>query len=80
MASFYLLKVSTKVKLNNGTDASGNDKYVTINMPNENESYFESDKDDYGDKMLAVIQALSPCLSKTISTIEVTTGERLTAA
>ena len=79
MAAFALSKVSTKVKLNNGTDASGNDKYVTISMPNEDEEYFSSDKASYGTKMLAIITSLSPCLSKTISTVEVTSAERLTA-
>lgn len=80
MAVYAMRSVGTKVKLNNGTDASGNNKYVTINMPNQSEEYFDTNKSDFGDKMLAIITALSPCLSKTISTVEVVSNEALTAA
>ncbi len=78
--AYAMKNVSTRVKLDNGTDASGNNKYVSINLPNQSEEYFDTNKSDFGDKMLAIVTALSPCLSKTISTVEVVSTETLTAA
>lgn len=80
MASYAMRSVSTKVKLNDGTDTQGRDKYVTINLPNQSEEYFGNSKSDFGDKTLAIITALAPCLSKTVSSVEVASAETLTAA
>ena len=80
MAEYDVRSVSTKVKLNDGTDSQGRAKYVSVSLPNQSEDYFAEDKDDFGDKTLAIITALAPCLSKTVSSVEVSSSESLSAA
>ncbi|MBQ7193721.1 MAG: hypothetical protein IJR98_05065 [Synergistaceae bacterium] len=74
MATTALKKVSVNVKLNNGTDASGNDKFVNVTLGNLSEENYDADK------ALAIVTALAPCLSKTVSTVEEVKVSTLTAA
>ena len=67
-------KTSVSMKLNNGTDSEGNVKLVTVNLGNMSEENFDDDK------ALAVVTALAPCLSKTVSSIEKVEVSTLSAA
>ncbi len=74
MAVSTLKKVSVSVKLNNGTDSKGHVKTVSISLGNMSETNYDDDK------ALAVVSTLSPCLSKTIVSVEKSEISTLTAA
>ncbi len=64
MATTTLNKVSVVFKLENGTDAEGNIKYVDLPLGNLSTDNFDADK------ALAVKSVLAPCLSKTVGRVE----------
>lgn len=64
MANETLKKRACSLKLANGTDSSGNTKYVSLSL-----GTLKAERWD-GDAAIAVVAALSPCLSKTLSSIE----------
>ena len=74
MAISTLRKVSVNVKLNDGTDAEGKARYVSLSLGNLSEENFDADK------ALAIVTALAPCLSKTVSSVEEVRVSTLTAA
>ena len=74
MATRTLKKMSVTVKVNAGTDSEGNVKTASLNMPNLSELHYDADK------ALAVVSALAPCLSKTITAVEETEVNTLSAA
>ena len=74
MALTALRKVSVNVKLNDGTDTQGRDKYVSVTLGNLSEENYDADK------ALAIVTALAPCLSKTVSSVEEVKVSTLTAA
>ena len=74
MAVETMKKVGVSVRLENGTDSSGNMKYVSLSLGNINKDNFDADK------ALAVVTALAPCLTKTVSSVEKTATSTLTAA
>lgn len=74
MAVLTLKKVSVNIKVNAGTDSEGNIKTATISLGNMSELGFDDDK------ALAVVTALAPCLSKTITAVEKTKVETMSAA
>lgn len=64
MAVVTLRKISVTAKLDNGTDSQGKARTVNLKMSGIS-------KDTYvDDKMLAVVSALEPCLSKTVNSVE----------
>lgn len=81
MATLTLKKQTITVKVNAGTDSSGNIKTANLNFPNLSELAFEggSASSSY-DKALAVVTALAPCLSKTITAVEGATTNTISAA
>lgn len=67
-----LKKVVATAMLENGTDESGNMKYVS-------QSFGTLAKDSWdGDKLLNIKDALAPCLSKTIGYVTSTKTSELT--
>ncbi|MBQ9222102.1 MAG: hypothetical protein IJ587_12725 [Synergistaceae bacterium] len=74
MAVSTLKKISVNVKLNNGTDSEGNVRLVSVTLGNLSEENYDNDK------ALAVVTALAPCLSKTVSSIEKVEVSTLSAA
>lgn len=64
MAAETLKKVSVNLKLENGTDAEGNIKLVNVSLGTLSKDSFDADK------ALAIVQLLSPCLSKTVNSTE----------
>lgn len=74
MAVKTLKKMSVTVKVNAGTDSEGNVKTASINLPNLSELGYDADK------ALAVVSALAPCISKTITAVEETAINTLSAA
>ena len=63
MAFTALRKISVNIQLNNGTDTYGQDRYVSISLGNLSEENYDADK------VYSVIEALAPCLSKTVSSV-----------
>lgn len=61
-----LKKRTCSIKLENGTDSSGNVRYVSLNIGSLNASRWD------GDKALAIVGALESCLNKTIGFVEPT--------
>ncbi len=74
MANVTLTKVSVRLKLENGTDAEGNMKYVNLSLGSLSKDNFDADK------ALAVKALLAPCLSKTVGSVEMTQVSEITAA
>lgn len=74
MALESLRLVKVNVKLNDGTDSQGRDKYATVALPNLSEEDYDADE------CLAIITAMAPCLSKTISSVEQVKTATLTAS
>ena len=74
MANVTLTKVSVRLKLENGTDAEGNMKYVNLSLGSLSKDNFDTDK------ALAVKALLAPCLSKTVGSVEMTQVSEITAA
>lgn len=74
MAVKTLKKMSVAVKVNAGADSEGNIKTATLSLPNLSELSYNADK------ALAIVSALSPCLSKTITAVEETAVNTLSAA
>ena len=74
MAAETLTKVSVRLKLENGTDAEGNMKYVNLSLGSLSKDNFDADK------ALAVKALLAPCLSKTVGSVEMTQVSEITAA
>ena len=74
MANTTLKKVSVRLKLENGTDADGNMKYVNLSLGSLSKDNFDADK------ALAVKAVLAPCLSKTVGSVEMTQVSEITAA
>lgn len=74
MATTTLTKVSVKVKLDDGVDAKGNDKFVNVTLGTLDEDNYDADK------CLAIVTALAPCLSKSVEVVEEVKVSTLTAA
>lgn len=74
MANTALIKVSVRLKLENGTDAEGNIKYTNLSLGSLSKDNFDADK------ALAVKAVLAPCLSKTVGIVEMTQVSEITAA
>lgn len=63
-----LNKATCRLKLNNGTDPStGQIKTVNQSMPSITPEYNKTTDDD---KLMAIIEALAPCLTKSIYNVE----------
>ena len=74
MAVSTLQKVSVNIKLNNGQDAQGNTKLVSISLGSLSTSGFNADK------ALTIVGLLEPCLNKTVEAVEKVEVSSLTAA
>lgn len=74
MAATTIKKVACRVQLENGTDAEGNIKLVSQSIGTLGKDVFNADK------ALAIVQALGPCLSKTINSTETVTTSTISAA
>lgn len=79
MATTKLLKVTARVRLENGTDDYGNIKYVNQSLGDLSESYFSSNPTEAAAKLLAIKNTLAPCLSKTIGSLETVETSEISA-
>ena len=70
MAVSTLVRLTARLKLENGTDAEGNMKYVNQALGDLNESYYSSNTSAAIDKLNAIRVAIGPTLSKTIGALE----------
>lgn len=59
-----LENIAVKMLLNNGTDAQGNTKTVSVNLGSLSPTGYDATK------VLAVVDAVENCLSKTISAVQ----------
>lgn len=59
-----LENIAVKMLLNNGTDAQGNTKTVSVNLGSLSTTGYDATK------VLAVVDAVENCLSKTISAVQ----------
>ena len=66
MANSVLKKVSVSIKLDDGTDSQGNPKTVSVSLGSLSKDSFDADK------ALAIVDALEPCLNKSVSSVEKT--------
>ena len=57
-------KVSVNVKVNNGTNANGTTKTLSINLGSLNKDTFDAHK------AMAIVGLLAPCLEKTLNSVE----------
>lgn len=74
MASTTLQSLRVSCKLDNGTDAQGNQKTVSINFPTLSKNNFDADD------ALSVVTALEPCLSKSVLSVQETRVSSISAA
>lgn len=70
MAVSTLVRLTARLKLENGTDAEGNMKYVNQALGDLNESYYSSNTAEAINKLNAIRVAIGPTLSKTIGALE----------
>lgn len=75
-----LKSVGVSVKLDNGTDSEGKQLTVSTAMPTMSKANGEPTEAANISKIMAVVAALAPCLSKTVAAIEGTSTSSLTAA
>lgn len=64
MAYTMLNQISVYLELYNGTDSNGNTKTVKVSLGNLSETNYNDNK------VLAVVNALAPCLSKNVYAIK----------
>lgn len=74
MATLTPLTRKATMKLQNGTDASGNVKTVSLNLGSLDVANWDANK------AMAIMTALQPCLSKTIYTRTTTEESMMTNA
>lgn len=74
MAVETLSKLTARLTLENGTDSEGNLKLKNLSLGNMAKDSFD------GDKCLAIVQKLGPCLSLTIHAVETVKTSSLSAA
>lgn len=74
MANTALKKVSVQMRLNNGTDSQGNVKTVSLNIGTLSTSGYNADK------ALAISQLISPCLAKSLVSVDEVKVSTITAA
>lgn len=79
MATTMLKKITARVKLENGMDDYGNQKYVNQSLGDLSESYFSTNPTEAAAKLLAIKNTLAPCLSKTIGALETVETSEITA-
>ena len=68
------VKGTARLKLNNGSSPSGVVQTVNQSMPALSENYSEATDDN---KLMAVITALVPCLTKSVYAVEFVTTQLL---
>ena len=74
MASSILQAIRVSLRLDNGVDSQGNTKTVGVSLGTLNKATFDADK------VLAIANALEPCLNKEIDSVQKTEVSTLTAA
>ena len=74
MANATLKKVSVNVKLDDGTDSDGKQHTVSIALGTLSKDNFDADK------ALAIINALEPCLTRDLVSVEKVEVSTITAA
>lgn len=70
MATSTLVRLTARLKLENGTDADGNMKYVNQALGDLSESYYSSNTAEAINKLNAIRTAIAPTLSKTVGALE----------
>lgn len=70
MATSTLVRLTGRLKLENGTDSEGNMKYVNQALGDLNEAYYTSNQAEAINKLNAIRVAIGPTLSKTIGSLE----------
>lgn len=78
--AYQVSKVTVPIKLDNGTDTEGNQRTVTINLGDMNESTFDPTDSTDQTALLAIITAMEPVLDKEVYAIQVQTTAKITAA
>lgn len=76
MATETLKSRTARMALENGTDSQGDVVLVNLSMPNMSKSA----SDWNADKLLNIVDALAPCLSKTVNTVESVATYTITAS
>lgn len=74
MATETLKKLTCSVRLENGTDSSGNVKTVLTSIGTMAKNAWNADK------ALSIVGALAPCLNKTVNSVEKGTTSSVSAA
>lgn len=80
MATSSIVKITGRVKLENGTDAEGNIKYVNQSLGDLSEAYFATNPTDAVTKLWNIKTTLAPILSKTVGYLETVTTSEITNA
>ena len=73
MATANVRSISVSIRLDNGTDAQGNTKTVGVPLGGLSKDNFNMDK------VLAISDALEPCLSKSVERVEKTEVSTISA-
>ena len=74
MANTLLKKVSVNIKLDDGTDSDGKQHTISIALGNLSKDNFDADK------ALAIINALEPCLTRDLVSVDMLQTSTITAA
>lgn len=70
MATSTLVRLTARLKLENGTDSEGNMKYVNQALGDLSEAYYTSNTSEAINKLNAIRVAIGPTLSKTVGALE----------
>ena len=73
MATSILYSVAVSLKLDNGTDSSGNQLLVSQSFPSINKTLYDDDK------TLSIVTALAPCITKEVMEVRKTTQNLIAA-
>jgi len=79
MATTSLLKLTARLRLENGTDDAGNTIYVNQALGDLNEAYYEQHQAEAITKLYAIRTAIAPTLSKAIGGLETVATSKITS-
>ena len=79
MAVSSLTKITARLRLENGTDETGNMKYVNQSLGDLNETYYAENTAAAQEKILNIKNAIAPTLSKTVGYTETVATSTLRA-
>ena len=81
MAIATLKTVTARARLENGRDASGSMTYVNQSLGNLDEAAFSGNSKAASlASLLAIVEALEPCITKDVGMVELVSSELVTSA